>query len=132
MTSNVPSLHQSYLTSLVLYCCQTSFRDLTALTLLSLVRHFSPQLRRNLKDIPSCRNISTCNVPRSSTPGKLLFSCLLSRITMMPSTLLNALAFPFSRVSELNPFNQLAYGPLSSCLRLKAECYHLPSKTRYE
>src|SRR5699024_4858795 len=70
MTSSEPSLHRNYPISLVLCHYPTSFNYLTALTLLSLVRHYSSYFTgRDLKDIPSCRNISMCNVPRSPTPG---------------------------------------------------------------
>jgi len=46
-------------------------------------------------------------------------------IEMLLSVLPNTLALSSLIISELNPFNQLAYGPLSNCLRLKVAvtCY---------
>src|SRR5690625_7613744 len=68
MTSSEPSLHRNYPISLVLCHYPTSFKHLTALTLLSLVRHYSSYFTgRDIKDIPICRNISLCNVPWSLT-----------------------------------------------------------------
>ena len=52
MTSSVPFLHRNYSISLVLCRYPTSFRRLTALTLLSLVRHYSLTLQERPKRSP--------------------------------------------------------------------------------
>ena len=79
---------------------------------------------KDLQDLPSCRNISMRNVPRSTTPRRPLSSCHFTKIEILLSAQVNASALLMG-FSELCPFNLLVFGPLPNCLRLKitVTCY---------
>ena len=123
----LPSLHQNYPTSLVLRNHPTSCPAFGFLALLSLVTPYSPNFGKTEQDLPSCCNISMCDVPRSTTPKESLLSCHyesrdIAFCAPEHISLLN------SGISELNPFNQLAFGPSPNCLRLKIQVTPYPPR----
>src|SRR5690606_32419031 len=80
------------------------------------------------KDLPSCRNISMYNVPWSTTPGKLSLSCHGENDSVAFYTP-ECIGLPnLHEISELNPFNLSAYGPLPNCLRLKTDVAICPPR----
>lgn len=86
---------------------------------LSLVQPYS-QISKDRQDLPSCYNISMCDVPRSMTPKESLLSCHFESrdVAFCVSEHISLLNFV---ISKLNPFNQLAFGPSPNCLRLKMQ-----------
>jgi hypothetical protein len=74
--------------------------------------------RKDRQDLLSCRNISMSDVPWSSTPERFLPSCLIvgRNVAFCKGKSISPLDM---EISELNPFNHMAYGPSSNCLRLK-------------
>src|SRR5690606_17736246 len=64
------------------------------------------------------------NVPWSLTPERFLLSRQID-IEILFSARFTASTLSIHGISELNPFNLTAYGPLANCLRLKVAvtCY---------
>src|SRR5690606_16237465 len=90
--------------------------------------HYSSLLRKRPKDLPSCRNISMYNVPWSTTPGKLSLSCHGENDSVAFYTP-ECIGLPnLHEISELNPFNLSAYGPLPNCLRLNTDVTICPPR----
>lgn len=67
------------------------------------------------------------NVPWSSTPKWLLLSCRFANTVILLS-MLSIISAHLLRISKLNPFNHMVYGPLSNCLRLKTQVTLCPPR----
>lgn len=68
------------------------------------------------------------NVPWSTTPGKLSLSCHGENDSVAFYTP-ECIGLPnLHEISELNPFNLSAYGPLPNCLRLKTDVTICPPR----
>ena len=93
----------------------------------SLVIPHTLQFGKTKQDIPSCCNISMYDVPRSTTPKESLLSCHCDSrdIAFCAPEHISLLILG---ISELNPFNQLAFGPSPNCLRLKIQVTLYPPR----